>query len=556
MEAVATAAAAGEPDKGCTEPRPSHWGELSWTPVPPEPQDKEDASEGAPGALDNDPPGAESAAVSAMLQAVASSRLPVCSQQRGEPDLTEREKVAILRQLYHEKPLVFLERFRTGLREEHLACFGHLRGDHRADFYCAEVARQGAARPRALRTRLRNRRYAALQKLIQGGEYFSDEQMRFRAPLLYEQYIGQYLTQEELSARALAPQSPKPRSPGTHVCLLSDLLLQSYQERELQQRLLQQQEEEEACLEEEEEEEDSDEEARWTTTPTWTTWILWHGMRRRGTSMSRSLRMRPAQPRARWGLTPAGLPSLPPAPTRQWLTGRLSDSFSQGTPGQSPGPHHSHQPCWVQASSQTPLPSVSGVPSLPSRGCLCLLLAVSVSLYFSLSPWASFCLVFSPLSWLLLSPRPWCLTAPLFSSSAFPSPPLQVSGPLCLCLPPSPSLCLGLCLRSMSILPLTKASRALGGWNGQGGSSARLRVRADSWAPGPVPLPSLSPLFTPCVPVSHSPPPSGLLQPLGLLLFLPVRFHLAASVLPLSLSVWLSDFLSLSLVPLPGLAAE
>ncbi|XP_055992756.1 coiled-coil domain-containing protein 97 [Sorex fumeus] len=196
-----------------------------------------------------------------MLQAVAASRLPVCSQQQGEPELTEREKVAILGRLYQEKPLVFLERFRTGLREEHLACFGHLRGDHRADFYCAEVARQGAARPRALHTRLRNRRYAALRELIQGGEYFSDEQMRFRAPLLYEQYIGQYLSPEELNARTPGPtRPPPPGSPGSTACPLSDLLLQSFQERELQQRLLQQQEEEEACLEEEDEEEDSNEE--------------------------------------------------------------------------------------------------------------------------------------------------------------------------------------------------------------------------------------------------------------------------------------------------------
>lgn len=84
-----------------------------------------------------------------------------------------------------------------------------------------------------------------------GGEYFSDEQMRFRAPLLYEQYIGQYLTQEELSARTPAPQAPRPGPPGTPACPLSDLLFQSYQERELQQQLLRQQEEEEACLEEE-----------------------------------------------------------------------------------------------------------------------------------------------------------------------------------------------------------------------------------------------------------------------------------------------------------------
>ncbi|KFO33656.1 coiled-coil domain-containing protein 97 [Fukomys damarensis] len=262
MEAVAATATAKEkePSEGCMEPRTGHWGELSQIPVPSKPQGTVKVTESTPEALDSDNPRTENAAVTAMLYAVASSRLPVCSQQQGEPDLTEQEKVAILGQLYHEKPLVFLERFRTGLREEHLACFGHLRGDHRADFYCAEVARQGTARPRALRTRLRNRRYAALRELIQGGEYFSDEQMRFRAPLLYEQYIGQYLTQEELSTRTPGPQAPRPGSPSKPACPLSDLLLQSYQERELQQRLLQQQEEEEACLEEEEEEEDSDEE--------------------------------------------------------------------------------------------------------------------------------------------------------------------------------------------------------------------------------------------------------------------------------------------------------
>lgn len=35
------------------------------------------------------------------------------------------------------------------------------------------------------------------------GEYFSEEQMRIREPLLYEQYIGQYLTDEEVRTRAV-----------------------------------------------------------------------------------------------------------------------------------------------------------------------------------------------------------------------------------------------------------------------------------------------------------------------------------------------------------------
>ncbi|XP_051845209.1 coiled-coil domain-containing protein 97 isoform X1 [Antechinus flavipes] len=248
QDSRAAAAASAAPELGLGGGA-LHWGEPSGAQPPQAPQkqgpaqtEEEDEEE-----VQEDP------GVRAMLRAVAGSRIPVCSQQKDEPDFTEREKVAILRRLYRDKPLVFLERFRSSLREEHLACFQHLRGDYRADFYCAEVLRGAAARGRASRTRLRNRRYAALQELIRGGEYFSDEQMRARDPLLYEQYIGQYLSEEELAAR-----SPKTLAPDG--CPLADLLLQSYQEGVLQRRLLQQQEEEDACLEEDEDEEEEDEE--------------------------------------------------------------------------------------------------------------------------------------------------------------------------------------------------------------------------------------------------------------------------------------------------------
>ncbi|XP_036598922.1 coiled-coil domain-containing protein 97 isoform X2 [Trichosurus vulpecula] len=224
-----------------------HWGEPSGAQPPEAPQSR------VPPQTEEEEEGQEEPGVRAMLRAVAGSRIPVQSQQKDEPDFTEREKVAILGRLYREKPLVFLERFRSSLREEHLACFQHLRGDYRADFYCAEVLRGGAGRDRASRTRLRNRRYAALQELIRGGEYFSDEQMRARDPLLYEQYIGQYLSEEELAARS-------PRTLAPDGCPLANLLLQSYQEGLLQRRLLQQQEEEDACLEENEDEEEDEEE--------------------------------------------------------------------------------------------------------------------------------------------------------------------------------------------------------------------------------------------------------------------------------------------------------
>lgn len=45
--------------------------------------------------------------------------------------------------------------------------------------------------------------FCAMPPLLD-GQYFSEEQMRIREPLLYEQYIGQYLTDEEVSSLYLA----------------------------------------------------------------------------------------------------------------------------------------------------------------------------------------------------------------------------------------------------------------------------------------------------------------------------------------------------------------
>uniref|UniRef100_K7F555 Coiled-coil domain containing 97 n=1 Tax=Pelodiscus sinensis TaxID=13735 RepID=K7F555_PELSI len=156
--------------------------------------------------------------------------------------------MGILRALYRDKPVVFLERFRRALRVEHLGCFAHLAARYEVRFYCDEVRRAGRAK--AGRTRVRNKRYAALQQLIKGGEYFSDEQMRAREPLLYEQYIGQYLSEEELLALGSQAQAGP--------CSLSGVLMDSYQEQVLQLRLHIQQEQEHACMEEEEEEDDDE----------------------------------------------------------------------------------------------------------------------------------------------------------------------------------------------------------------------------------------------------------------------------------------------------------
>ncbi|KAJ8345183.1 hypothetical protein SKAU_G00293760 [Synaphobranchus kaupii] len=188
--------------------------------------------------------------LSAMIEAVAASGSPVKSQQLGDPDLTLEERRRVLLQQYRAKPLVFLERYEAHLKPEHLGAFAHLSADCRAQHYCTEVQRRASSQ--AARTRVRNHRYAALRALQQEGQYFSEEQMRVREPLLYEQYIGQYLSEEELFQR-----SAETLAGG---CVgLADLLMNSYQERLLQNTLQQQQDREEAAEEETEEDDEENE---------------------------------------------------------------------------------------------------------------------------------------------------------------------------------------------------------------------------------------------------------------------------------------------------------
>ncbi|XP_051900129.1 coiled-coil domain-containing protein 97 isoform X2 [Pristis pectinata] len=193
--------------------------------------------------------GAMDASLNSMFHTISSSKAVIKSQQKDEPDLRYDQKLSIVKELFYCKPVVFLERFHKVIKEEHLVCFHHLAGNYEVAFYCNEVRK--SSMKKSARTNVRNKRYAALQQLIKDGEYFSDEQMRTRDPLLYEQYIRQYMTEEELLAQ-------NSRNLGGAMSL-SDLLMNTYQEKIVQERLQWQQEREDACEEEEEEDEEEEE---------------------------------------------------------------------------------------------------------------------------------------------------------------------------------------------------------------------------------------------------------------------------------------------------------
>ncbi|XP_051571892.1 coiled-coil domain-containing protein 97-like isoform X2 [Myxocyprinus asiaticus] len=191
----------------------------------------------------------------AMIEIIAASGSPVKSQQLGEPELTVEEKMEVLMEQYISKPLVFLERYQAHLKPEYIEAFSHLSCDCRAQYYCKEIQRRASGT--ANRTRIRNNRYAALRALQKEGQYFSEEQMRVRDPLLYEQYIGQYLSEEEIFQRS---EEAMRNGPGG----LANLLINSYQERLIQNRLEEEQEREQCAMEESEEEDfDEPRQAEW-----------------------------------------------------------------------------------------------------------------------------------------------------------------------------------------------------------------------------------------------------------------------------------------------------
>ena len=109
-----------------------------------------------------------------MFKKVVGSGLTIRPQQRGEPELTEQEKVSSLSSLLRDTPAAFLMRFGSVLDQRDLEFFSSS-SDYEVQFRVRELRRD--LRPRNQEMRTRNRRYACLKELLK-TEYFSDEEMR------------------------------------------------------------------------------------------------------------------------------------------------------------------------------------------------------------------------------------------------------------------------------------------------------------------------------------------------------------------------------------------
>ena len=125
--------------------------------------------------------------------------------------------------------------------------------DYEVVFRVKELEKELA--PRNKQRKTRNRRFECMKEMMEKTNYFSEEEMRQRNPLLFDYYIGQYMSEEEM---AMLDSGDSDMRLSSHIMRKMQLdemreKLQRQTEREQEQM-----EEEDTSTEEEEEEEEGE----------------------------------------------------------------------------------------------------------------------------------------------------------------------------------------------------------------------------------------------------------------------------------------------------------
>lgn len=133
-----------------------------------------------------------------VFKKVINSNRTIQSQQRGEPELSDSQKMVVLHSLLQDKSGSFLMRFGSLFDESDLTYIESvIKNNYEVLHHLKELRKQLEQSEKSRRKQIQNRRYLYLQHLMEKSSYFSEEEMRSRNPLLFEEYIGQYLTKEE-----------------------------------------------------------------------------------------------------------------------------------------------------------------------------------------------------------------------------------------------------------------------------------------------------------------------------------------------------------------------
>lgn len=126
------------------------------------------------------------------------------SQQINDPDLNDSERTQIVAEILQSGHKKFLYRFGNHITAAHLPYFEPPPDSDDDDVYEIKFLLRDIRKRLQNRQRdVRNRRFAAMNRMINddANTYFTEEEMMSRQPLLYEQLVGQYMTDTEKKQR-------------------------------------------------------------------------------------------------------------------------------------------------------------------------------------------------------------------------------------------------------------------------------------------------------------------------------------------------------------------
>ncbi|KAI9486236.1 MAG: coiled-coil domain-containing protein-domain-containing protein [Benjaminiella poitrasii] len=188
--------------------------------------------------------------------------IPFKTLRYDEHDLSPADKLAQMRHTLRTDPGLFLSRWGRHLSQNSLRCFESSRvADYEVDFYLSRLLDRSppsASSNVRLRSSLRqvaqNRRYQYLRRVLRGSEYFSDDVVQLREPVLYEQYVARYVPVLEQ------------KKPFEDDVTLVDRILSNIDRKYVAEQVQQQKVKEDEQFEEEEDEQSEEEEEPSITT--------------------------------------------------------------------------------------------------------------------------------------------------------------------------------------------------------------------------------------------------------------------------------------------------
>ncbi|CAG8555431.1 1965_t:CDS:2 [Paraglomus occultum] len=137
------------------------------------------------------------------------SQIPFKTLREHEQEPSDEHKLHAMKEILYTDPGLFLSKWGKYLPNEQLSRFEVLRDDYEVQWHLeqfkkertegtAPIDTQQSSRPSERKDRkVLNRRYVYLITRLDNTAYFSDEEMEMRDPLLYEEYVGKYIPDEE-----------------------------------------------------------------------------------------------------------------------------------------------------------------------------------------------------------------------------------------------------------------------------------------------------------------------------------------------------------------------